>query len=590
MSRPIEDYAMIGDTHTAALVSRDGSIDWLCLPRFDSGACFASLVGDDSHGHWTMRPTAAPTRTTRQYRNATLVLETEFTTATGRVRLIDFMPHRHAHPTLVRIVEGVEGSVQMSMELRLRLDYGWVVPCVRRVPGGIHAIAGPDALCLHTPIPLEGRDMQTFADFTVEAGQRVPFALAWHPSTDEPPGPVDAEAELASREQRWKAWSSRCTYTGPYEAAVRRSLITLKALTFDPTGAIVAAPTTSLPEHLGGERNWDYRYSWLRDATFTLLALLSNGYIDEARDWRAWLLRATAGDPAQLQIMYGIGGERRLPELVLDWMPGYEGSTPVRVGNGAAGQFQLDVYGEVLDALHAARLAGMVPDDEAWQLQVALLQFLEQHWQDPDDGLWEARGARRHHTYSKAMAWVAFDRAAHAVERWQLPGPAEHWRSVAALIHRDVCEHGYDADRNTFVQSYGSTALDASLLLLPLVGFLAADDPRMVGTVAAIENDLTVDGLVQRYRTDDETADGLPPGEGTFLLCSFWLVDNLSLQGQHDRARALFERLLGLANDVGLLSEEYDTATGRMLGNYPQAFSHVGLINSACRLAQSKGA
>ncbi len=606
MSTPLEDYALIGDTHTAALVSRDGSVDWLCLPRFDSGACFAALLGEASHGHWTITAHAPSTGIQRRYRPGTLILETELATESGRVRVIDFMPHRHKHPTMVRIVEGVEGAVAMSMVLRLRLDYGWVVPWVRRTSSGLHAVAGPDGLCLQTPVPVRGQDMQTVADFSVEAGQRLSFVLVWHPSATDPPEPVDADEALASCTAEWRRWAARGTYVGPYADAVRRSLLTLKALTYEPSGAIVAAPTTSLPEHLGGERNWDYRYTWLRDATFTLLALLTNGYLDEAEKWRAWLLRAAAGDPVQLQIMYGIDGERRLPELTLDWLPGYEESRPVRVGNGAAGQFQLDVYGEVLDALHTARHAGLAPDDDTWALQLQLLGFLEHHWQAPDEGLWEIRGQRRHFTYSKAMAWAAFDRAACAAGLWGLPGPAEHWRALADRIHDDVCRNGYDPDRNTFVQSYGSTALDASLLLLPLIGFLPATDPRIIGTVAAIEADLTVDGLVQRYLTDPETdpetdpdpetdidggsapattGDGLPPGEGTFLLCSFWLVDNLALQGRLGDATALFEQLLDLRNDVGLLSEEYDPSTGRLLGNLPQAFSHIGLVNSACRLA-----
>lgn len=589
MSYPIEDYALIGDTHTAALVSRDGSIDWLCLPRFDSGACFAALLGDESHGHWTLRPSQAVGSTTRRYRENTLVLETEFTTATGRVRLVDCMPHRHKHPTVLRFVEGIEGVVDMEMTLRLRFDYGWVVPWVRRIEGGISAIAGPDGLCVQTPVALRGENMHTVAEFTVRAGERVPFLLAWHRSADPVPDHIDADEALIRCEQEWREWSGRCRYHGPWREAVIRSLITLKALTYEPSGAIIAAATTSLPEQIGGPRNWDYRYSWLRDATFSLYALTSNGYLEEAMAWRDWLLRAAAGDPSQLQILYGIDGERRLTEVELEWLPGYEGSKPVRIGNQAATQFQLDVYGEVLDAMHQARRLGLTPDENAWALQQRLAEYVEQHWQEPDEGIWEVRGGRQHFTYSKVMAWVALDRAARTVEGAGLPGDAQRWRRIADEIHADVCANGYDPELGSFVQSYGSKALDASLLLLCLVGFLPPDDERIVGTRRAIERELSTDGLVRRYRTDQGSGDGLPGDEATFLICSFWLVDNLALQGEHDRAQELFERLLSLRNDVGLLAEEYDPLTRRMMGNFPQAFSHVGLINAAHSLSHPQG-
>ncbi|MBA2768247.1 MAG: glycoside hydrolase family 15 protein [Sporichthyaceae bacterium] len=589
MPSRIEAYALIGDTHTAALVGRNGSIDWFCLPRFDSGAVFAALLGDESHGAWSLAPEGQTATPRRRYREDTLVLETEFTTATGRVRVIDFMPHRHEHPTLVRIVEGLDGAVDMRLRLRLRFDYGWVVPWVRHTEQGIHAIAGPDAVCLQTPVELVGRDMATEAEFTVRRGERIPFLLAWHRSADPVPGRFDAEAALTRCTDTWREWASRCSYDGPWRSAVARSLITLKALTYDPSGAIVAAATTSLPEQLGGPRNWDYRYSWLRDATFSLLALMSSGYLEEAREWRSWLLRAVAGDPAQLQIMYGLDGERRLTEIELDWLPGFAGSRPVRIGNDAARQLQLDVYGEVMDALHQARRAGLGVDEDAWELQRALVEYLEGRWREPDDGLWEVRSGRQHFTHSKVMAWVAFDRAALAVQRHRLPGNAARWRERADTVHAQVCREAYDPQRGAFMQAYGSSALDASALLLPLVGFLPPDDVRVRGTVDAIRRELCSDGLVQRYRTDSAGADGLSGGEGAFLLCSFWLVDNLALRGDTDEAGEMLERLLGLRNDVGLLAEEYDPVGGMQLGNFPQAFSHVGLINSAHALASPRG-
>jgi GH15 family glucan-1,4-alpha-glucosidase len=586
----LEDYGLIGDTHTAALVGRDGSIDWLCLPRFDSGACFAALLGDERHGRWRLAPAAEVRRTRRRYRDATLVLETDFETDDGAVRVVDCMPHRHVSADVVRVVHGLRGRVRMRMDLVMRLDYGRVVPWVRRVDGALWAVAGPDALCLRTPVETKGQDRTTVAEFTVAAGQRVPFVLSWHSSFAPAPAPLDAERAVQATEAWWREWAGRCRFQGPWRDAVLRSLITLKALTYEPTGGIVAAATTSLPEALGGVRNWDYRYCWLRDATFALYALALGGYAQEARAWRDWLLVAVAGDPAQLQVMYGPAGERRLSELEIGWLPGYEGSAPVRVGNAAAAQFQLDVYGEVMDALHQARLAGIEPDPWAWALQRALVDFVEQHWTEPDEGIWEVRGPRRHFTHSKVMAWVAVDRAVKAVERFGLEGPVGRWRKLRAQIHQQVCRRGYDPERKTFTQSYGSTQLDAGLLMISLVGFLPPSDQRVAGTVAAIQRELCQDGFVRRYPTQaGEAIDGLPSGEGTFLACSFWLVDNLALLGRDREARHLFERLLGLCNDLGLLAEEFDPATGRLLGNFPQAFSHVGLVNAAYNLSRPAG-
>ena len=588
--RRIEDYALIGDTQTAALVATDGSIDWLCLPYFDSAACFAALLGRRDHGRWQIAPASPITAIRRRYRDATLVLETEFTTAEGVVRLIDCMPPRQGAPDVVRIVEGVRGDVPMTTDLVIRFDYGSIVPWVRRIDGVLRAIGGPDALSLWTPVPLCGVDLTTRGDFRVRAGERVPFVMLWHPSHVEPPAPPDWEHAVSDTEAWWREWATACTAEGPWRDLILRSALTLKALTFAPTGGIVAAATTSLPEKLGGVRNWDYRYCWLRDATFSLYALMTCGFFDEAVAWCQWLLRAVAGDPHALQIMYGAGGQRRLDELELEWLPGYEASRPVRIGNAAVRQRQLDVFGEVMDSLHLARRANRLVADEAWALQLAILEALEHDWREPDEGIWEVRGPRRHFTHSKMMAWVAFDRGIKAVERFGQQGPVDRWRDIRRTIHDEVCGAGFDAARGTFTQVYGSPELDASLLMMPLVGFLPARDPRVIGTVAAIERELMVDGLVLRYRTQhDGRVDGLPPGEGVFLACSFWLADNYVLQGRQEDARALFDRLVGLANDVGLLSEEYDPRDRRLLGNFPQAFSHVSLINTAFNLTRARG-
>ena len=586
----IEDYAIIGDTQTAALVGADGSIDWLCLPRFDSGACFASLLGTPEHGRWSLAPRGGARRVSRRYRGDSLILETELETPEGAVRIIDFMPIRGDTPDVVRIVEGLRGRVAMAMELVIRFDYGSAVPWVRRLDGTLHAVAGPDALFLHTPVETRGEGLTTVAELTVTAGDRVPFVLTWQASHLPPPDAIDAEAALSDTERWWAEWSGHGRTSGPDRDLVMRSLITLKALTYAPTGGLVAAATTSLPEDIGGSRNWDYRYCWLRDATFSLYALMLAGYDDEALAWRDWLLRAVAGSPSQLQIMYGPAGERRLTEVELGWLPGYEGSAPVRIGNAASGQFQLDVYGEVMDCLHQARRAGVAESETAWDLQLSLMDFLEGHWRDPDEGIWEVRGPRRAFTHSKVMAWVAADRAVKAVEQLGLAGPGERWRALRSEIHADVCEHGYDAERRTFTQSYGRPELDASLLMLPLVGFLPAHDERMVGTVAAIEEHLCASGFVMRYAADSRgEVDGLPGDEGAFLPCSFWLADNLILQGRVDDGRRLFDRLAGLANDVGLLAEEYDPRHDRMVGNFPQAFTHVALVNTANNLAEAIG-
>src|SRR5215208_2598555 len=543
MAAPIEDYALIGDTHTAGLVSREGSIDWLCLPRFDSPACFAALLGDRSNGRWRIAPAGPVREVRRRYQGDTLVLETEYRTDEGVVRVVDCMPPRQSDPDVARVVEGVSGRVPMRMELTIRFDYGSIVPWVRHVDGALHAVAGPDSVWLRTPVPVRGENWTTLADFTVAEGERVPFMLTWHASHRPAPRRIDPVQALGDTEAWWGQWASRIDYGGGWQDAVIRSLLTLKALTYAPTGGIVAAPTTSLPEQLGGVRNWDYRYCWLRDATFTLSALMLAGLADEAMAWREWLLRAVAGQPRQMQILYGVGGERRITEQELDWLGGYEGSRPVRVGNAAVHQFQLDVYGEVMDTLHLGRHIGMESDEPAWDLQQALLEFLESKWREPDEGIWEIRGPRRHFTHSKVMAWVALDRADH---------------------------------------------LDASLLQIPLVGFLPAGDPRVKGTVAAIQRELMVDGLVHRYPPEgSQSVDGLPPGEGTFLACTFWLADNLALMGRREEALAIFERLLTLRNDVGLLAEEFDPASDRQLGNFPQAFSHVALVNTANYLSES---
>ena len=576
----IEDYALIGDTHTAALVSREGSLDWMCLPRFDSPACFAALLGTTDHGRWLLTASGEITTIRRRYRGDTLVLETQYVTETGTAMVLDFMPPRDREINVVRIVVGVKGTVRMRMEMTIRFDYGSIVPWVSHERRLLKAVAGPDSVYLQTEVELRGEGFTTVADFTVSEGQDIPFTLTWRASHDSAPRPVITERALSETEQWWKKWSSRCTYQGPWRDAVVRSLITLKALTYAPTGGIVAAPTTSLPEQLGGVRNWDYRFCWIRDATFTLYALLSAGYKSEAKAWREWLLRAVAGKPSDLQIMYGIGGERRLPEIELGWLPGYEQSAPVHIGNAASQQFQLDVYGEIMDTLHQARELGLAPDEDSWRVQHALMEFLESAWDRPDEGIWEVRGPRRHFTHSKVMAWVGVDRAVKAIERCGVEGPLERWRALRATIHDQVCRQGYDSNRGTFVQYYGSSALDGSLLMIPLVGFLPASDPRVRGTLQAIERDLKVEGLVMRYRPAVEV-DGLPEGEGVFLPCSFWLVDNLLLAGRQDEARELYTRLVGLGNDVGLLSEEYDLKRKRLVGNFPQAFSHVSLIDSA---------
>ncbi len=585
MSMRIEDYAIIGNMRTAALVGKNGSIDWLCVPRFDSGACFAALLGCAENGRWMIAPQGHAYRTSRRYRSDTLVLETEFTTESGTATLVDFMPiaERRNQVDLVRIVSGKRGWVPMAMELLIRFDYGHIVPWVRRRGYGLNAIAGPDAVSVRIPVPFHSRDFTTRAEFIVKEGQSLPFVMTWYPSNEPPPRTKLAQRMLASTESWWRQWMSRCTVEGEWSEPVKRSLITLKALIYAPTGGIVAAPTTSLPELPGGPRNWDYRFCWLRDATFTLYALLMCGYKEEARAWREWLLRAVAGRPQELQIMYGISGERRLWEFEVPWLEGYEHSRPVRLGNAAHEQLQLDVYGEVMDTLYAARKLGFPHDGEAWKLQEALMDFLESEWDQPDNGIWEVRGPRRHFTHSKVMAWVAVDRAVRMVERFEPEGPVERWRALRARIHDDVCRHGFNPARNAFVQYYGSKELDAALLMIPLVGFLPATDPRVVGTVEAIRHELMSDGLVRRYSTQIGV-DGLPAGEGAFLPCTFWLADNLALSGNYEQARAIFQRLLSLCNDLGLLSEEYDPATRRQLGNFPQALSHVSLINTAHNL------
>jgi GH15 family glucan-1,4-alpha-glucosidase len=590
MSALIEDYAIIGDRETAALVCRSGSIDWLCLPRFDSGACFAALLGTRENGRWLIAPSSKEVSVKRSYLENTLVLETVFSTPSGVAVLTDFMPARDACANVVRIVEGRSGTVRMHMELIMRFDYGSIVPWVERLsdpdfPGeAIRALAGPDSVVLRSSVPLTNRDFVTHAEFDVGEGQNFAFELTWHPSHEEPPRAFDPFVSYENTVSWWREWCSRCTYSGEWREQVMRSLITLKALTYAPTGGIVAAATTSLPEEIGGVRNWDYRMCWLRDSTFTLYALLQAGYREEAAAWRAWLRRAVAGDPRSTHIMYGLGGERRLPELELDWLPGYEGSRPVRTGNEAVKQFQLDVFGEVLDTMFQARKLGLDLQRGGWGLEFALVDFVEKVWEQPDEGIWEVRSGRRHFTHSKIMAWVAVDRAIAAVEQLQVPGPVERWRDLRSRIHRDVCERGFDAERNSFVQSYGSKEVDASLLTIPLVGFLPAHDPRFKGTVAAIEHDLMRDGLILRYDSH-KSDDGLPPGEGVFLACSFWYADALYMMGRRDEARAVFSHLLSICNDVGLLAEEYDPKAKRQLGNFPQAFSHIGLVVTAMNLS-----
>jgi GH15 family glucan-1,4-alpha-glucosidase len=589
MASRIEGYALIGDCRGAALVGVDGSIDWFCLPRFDSDACFASLLGTPENGFWKVAPTSPVTRTRRAYRNNTLSLETELTCNSGTISIIDFMPLQEDGPGLVRIVTGKSGEVRVQSELALRFNLGKTVPWVQRIDGGLQAIAGPDLVRVWSTAPLHGEALRTVSDFVVRAGERVPFVMRWGASYElEYPPPLDAERALEHCDASWHRWSARCDFEGPYIEAVKRSLLTLKALTFTPTGGIVAAPTTSLPEKIGGTRNWDYRFCWVRDATMTLYSLLSAGYNDEAREFRDWLLRACAGAPDQLQIVYGIAGERRLPEVELPWLSGYEGSTPVRSGNAATEQLQLDVFGELADTLYLSHATGLDHTDEGWALECALLRHLETAWREPDHGIWEVRGPRRHFVHSKVMCWVAFDRGVKSIEKWGVAGPIERWRAVRDEIHAEVCERGIDQEHGGFAQYYGSTEPDASLLLMPVVGFLPPEDPRMVRTIMNIEKRLMVDGFVRRY-VPHPSIDGLPEGEGAFLACTFWLVDALVLLGRYEEARAHFERLLGLANDVGLLAEEYDPGARRMLGNFPQALSHVALVNSAVNLSRTPG-
>jgi len=593
LTLPIEDYGFIGNCVTGALIGRDGSIDWLALPRFDAPACFAALLGEPANGRWLIAPAEPATSIARRYRDDTLILETRFQTPSGSVLLIDFMPlvaegdGAQAIP-LIRIIQGERGAVPMRFEAIFRFDYGRVVPWVQRHPRGLRAIAGADALILHTALPLEGRDFKTVADFTVNAGETISCVLTWYRSHQREPEPIDPDAALARTEAYWQEWSRQYQGGGEWQEATRRSLLTLKGLTYAPTGGIVAAPTTSLPELIGGVRNWDYRYCWLRDATFTLYALLLSGYHDEARAWREWLLRAVAGLPAEIQVMYGLAGERRLPEYELPWLAGYERSSPVRIGNAAHTQRQTDVFGEIVDTFYCADRYGIEPGEEARHVQEALLDHLERHWQEPDSGIWEMRGPEQRHTHSAVMAWVAFDRAVQSAERFRFSREAQRWKAKRDEIHDEICRRGYDHARGVFVQSYGSKSLDAALLRIPLVGFLPADDPRVIRTAEAIARELTIDGFVMRYRTH-EAPDGLPPGEGTFLICSFWLADNFAMMGRLDEARSLFERLLSIRNDLGLLAEEFDPRQRRFLGNFPQAFSHVGLINTAHNLTLYSG-
>ena len=584
----IEDYGFLSDTQTCALVSRDGCVDWLCFPRFDSGACFASLLGNAENGHWNFKPVNGIKATRRRYRGDTLILETEIDADDGTIRLIDFMPPRGQAPDIVRIIEGVRGSVALQMELIIRFDYGLIVPWVRKRDGALEAIAGPEALILRTPVQTHGEDLHTVAEFSVREGERIPFVLTWFPSHEEQPRAINPEQSLEETETFWTEWASPCRTQGPWREAVVRSLVTLKGLTYAPTGGIVAAATTSLPEEIGGVRNWDYRYCWLRDATFTLYGLVEAGYLEEAHAWRDWLLRAVAGSPAQMQIMYGVQGERRLSEFELPWLSGYENSSPVRVGNAASEQFQLDVYGEVLGSMYRAHQAGIALRPPDWRLLVALLRFLETKWEAPDYGIWEIRGEPQHFTHSKMMAWMAFDRGVKLIEDCQCEAEEhlEPWRKIRDRIHEQVCTRGYNEKKQAFTQFYGSEELDASLLMMPLTGFLPATDARVQNTITAIERELLHDGLVRRYRTESNNVDGLPGDEGVFLLCTFWLADCLHLSGRSEEARALFERLLALRNDLGLLAEQYDPRSKRMLGNVPQAFSHVALVNTARILSQ----
>ena len=580
MTCAIEDYALIGDCETAALVGRNGSIDWLCWPRFDSGACFAALIGTSENGRWLMTALDPKARISRRYRDHTLILETSIETADGAATIVDFMPPRGKASDVVRLVCGMRGQVVMRTELVIRFDYGSLIPWVTRLDdGSVRAIAGPDMVVLRTPASLHGVDFKTVGEFTISAGQTIPFVLTYGASHLPPPPRIDPAKALAETEAFWRDWASRARPAGEWSEPVIRSLITLKALTYRPSGAIVAAPTTSLPEQLGGQRNWDYRYCWLRDATFTLVSLMNAGYYEDAEAWREWLLRAVAGNPEQVQIMYGMTGERRLPEWEVRWLSGYGRSKPVRVGNAAHQQLQIDVYGEVMDALHHGRAGKLAANEAGWELQLELLKNLEIIWKEPDHGIWEVRGNSQQFTNSKVMAWVAFDRAVKTVEQFGMAGPVERWRALRDTIHEEVCRSGFNSEIGAFVQSYGSKQLDASALLIPLVGFLPAEDARVRSTVEAVEQQLLIGGLVRRYDTK-AGVDGLPPGEGIFLPCSFWLADNLILLGRRDEARRLFQRLLSLRNDVGLLSEEYDGHANRLLGNFPQAFSHVALINT----------
>ncbi|WP_225769815.1 glycoside hydrolase family 15 protein [Inquilinus sp. Marseille-Q2685] len=586
MPARIEDYALIGDCRSAALVARDGSVDWLCWPHFDSDACFAALLGGPEHGRWLISPADPPARIRRRYRDKTLILETDFETEEGSVTLIDFMHISAGHPHLVRLATCRRGKVAMRSELVMRLGYGAVVPWVTRMEdGSLRAIAGPDMLTLRTTAPIKGEDLRTVATFSIEEGETVPFTLTYSRSHLPLPSPIDPDASLRQTEEFWRSWAERCRYEGPWAEIVVRSHIVLKALTFAPTGGIVAAPTTSLPERIGGVRNWDYRFCWLRDATFALLSLMNAGYFDEAKAWRDWLLRAVAAGPTKIQSLYGLNGERRLTELELSWLPGYEGSRPVRIGNAAHHQLQLDVFGEVMDALYQARTGGLAADETSWALQRALVGHLEAIWSEPDEGVWEVRGGRRHFTHSKVMAWVAVDRMIRSTVEFRLDGPLDRWQSLRNEIHADVCRNGFDPRTGAFVRCYGGRELDASCLLIPLVGFLPARDPRVRSTVEAVERDLMADGLVLRY--DPAAADdGLPRGEGAFVACTFWLADNLVLLGRRREARRLFERMLDLRNDVGLLAEQYDVQGRRQLGNFPHVFSHVGLAETARNLTE----
>jgi GH15 family glucan-1,4-alpha-glucosidase len=587
MSTRIEDYALIGDCKSAALVSRDGSIDWLCWPRFDSDACFAALLGTPEHGRWLVAP-QEKAHITRRYRPDTLILETQFETDEGSATLVDFMPFRSGHSEIVRLVIGTQGKLKMRTELILRFGYGAIVPWVTSLEDGtLRAIAGPDMTVLRTPVHLRGKDMTTVGEFTVARGETIPFILTYSRSHKPPPTTMDPSESLEATEKFWTEWSAKCRPAGEWSDAVRRSIITLKALTYEPTGGIVAAPTTSLPEQIGGERNWDYRYCWLRDATLTLLGSMHAGYYEEAQAWREWLLRAVAGSPDQLQIMYGLAGERRLAEWTVDWLPGYEKSAPVRIGNAAHTQLQLDVFGEIMDTYYQARRGGLAANESGWDAQIKFLEHLTKIWRTPDQGIWEIRGPPQQFTYSKVMVWVAYDRAIKSAETFGLEGPLDDWRKLRDVIFEEVCECGFNQKLGTFVQAYGSDQLDANLLQLPCVGFLPADDPRIERTVAAIEQRLMRDGFVMRYSTN-EVEDALPPGEGAFLACSFWLVDVYILQRRFDEAEILFRRLVGLCNDVGLLSEEYDPKLKRLVGNFPQAFSHLALINSAYNLTRER--